>query len=1148
QLMKSKALNKTILNLIEKDILEKTSREHTYHFKNSSFIDVIYNRLQKDKVSSHHDHLVKLFEGNDHFKIQYLTHLGSGTHKELAKKALFELSTLHADNNLNFDMAIETMLKLVELNTNEPFTEQIHIYSKLATWYYKIHKYVEALNTNKKIIQELTPQKENHSEQLLQTYNQALEAVIKLAKWDDASQLIAEAQNICNTLYKHKVYNLIFKNYYAYVLLNKNQIDEAQALYEETQDYWEHELNDEEKRKVVNNRLNSIYYMRQNFDALIKLCNKNIIYLNKINNKIDCAYNYYFLGDAYHKQLEGQQIENREKTINDCVESLSCCEKIARENNNYLLLYRALNGLGNLYSDEKQYQISLDYYNRALTVARKIANSTNAAFDLLNAAFISYNMGHIHVQEKRFKDAYAYLIYARNTLETIEGFSPNREEILFLSNIYLAEVHTNNGDFIKSHEALNQADTILAETENIKYRAFWSQIRRAQTYTAEQDQGRAKRYLEKAKALVTDDYEKQELSTIEDMFEQSFSMQESQLEGVKIMTSNNKQPSGDDLKKIIEINRFINSEHNMDQLFKVVLNYALQLSNAESGFVMLLDEEGELHVKASLNTTESDVEKISMSVAKMAIEKGEIISSSDALSDDRFDSSESIVLNELKSVLCLPIRSKYKSIGVFYLDNRYRINAFEECNVDLLTAFCDQVGIALENSSLINKLINKQGNLENKLEATAAELDEVKSILKNESETYQTRYAYKSIIAKSEAMQEMFKLLDKVTETNLSIFIHGESGTGKELVAKALHYNNPTRQGKPFVAINCGAIPANLMESELFGHKAGSFTGANKDKRGLFEEASGGTILLDEIGELDPLLQVKLLRVLQEGEVQRIGDTKTIKVDSRVLCASHKDLGALVKQGNFREDLYYRLCQMKIDISPLKDRLEDIPLLAKHFVQKYRDQNNIKENIEIPPIFMKALLEYEWPGNIRELENLISVACALKEGTVLALENIPPNYGIKQFAERSFANISVNLSAMSMNLSQHIGTPVDDNNLFDAKKTWQQYEAMIITKCYEFCEKKKMQTAEKLGVSHSTIYKKISDLNLDDSSNPLYAEEFVYDGQSTMKEYIVMVFKAALQQHDNHPYAAIRQLGVSQGYFYKIMKEFKAEDPEVARE
>lgn len=598
------------------------------------------------------------------------------------------------------------------------------------------------------------------------------------------------------------------------------------------------------------------------------------------------------------------------------------------------------------------------------------------------------------------------------------------------------------------------------------------------------------------------------------------------------------QTTNDDLKKIIEINKFIHSEYDTQQLLKIVLNYAIQLSNAEAGFVLLLDENGNVTVKASMNTEKTDENSISMSIARLAIEKSEIVGSADALTDERCDSSESIVLNERTSVLCLPIRFKNKSIGVFYLYHKYRVNAFDNCNMDLLNTFCDQVRIALENDALINQLVTQQKKIQQELEKTSEELAEVKGILNSESETYHTRYAYKPIVSQSAPMRKIFKLLDKVTETNLSVFIHGESGTGKELVAKALHYNNPARKGKRFVAINCGAIPANLMESELFGYKAGSFTGASRDKKGLFLEASGGTLFLDEISELDAQLQVKLLRVLQEGEVQRIGDTQTFKVDVRVVSASHKDIAAQVKQGKFRQDLYYRLCQLKIDIPPLRDRREDIPLLAKHFVQKFKKQNNLDDDIQIPPVFMKTLLEYDWPGNVRELENLISVACALREGSQLALENIPPNYGIKRIAGKVVPT-SISVNPADLSYSGKASVRIDPANFFDPTKTWHDYEATILAKCYEKNGRKKMPTAKQLGVSHSTIYRKIADLKLDDDSNPLYAEAFVYDPETSLKDYVVKVFEAALKYHGNHPYAAIRQLGVSQGYFYKIMKKFR---------
>lgn len=611
------------------------------------------------------------------------------------------------------------------------------------------------------------------------------------------------------------------------------------------------------------------------------------------------------------------------------------------------------------------------------------------------------------------------------------------------------------------------------------------------------------------------------------------------------MVQEKKDAVKNDLDKLIEINNFINSERDLERLFQLVLNYALQLTKAEYGFVILLDEKDpdEVHVQASLHAKEGDEDKISTSIITMAVERGEIISSANALQDERFDHAESIVLNELKSVLCLPIKSQNHCVGVFYLDNHYQTHAFENTNLTLLKAFCDQVGIAIENAKLFQKLNTAQEKLTNRLQETENELSEVKQILQEESVRYRAKYSYRNIISKSKGMQEIFRVLDKVTETNLAIFIHGASGTGKELFAKALHYNHPSRKKCHFIAVNCGAIPANLIESELFGHKAGSFTGAIRDKKGMFEEANGGTLFLDEIGELPLELQVKLLRVLQEGEVQRIGDNHTIKVDVRMISASHRQVEKMVQEKTFREDLYYRLCQMKVSLPPLRDRKEDIPDLAKHFVKKYLEQNDLKKEISIPPEFMKALLEYDWPGNVRELENAIAVACAMEEDGHLSLKNIPSHCGIvKQDAETQLKQIATPASSVSSgpvpNLPKTSQVKIDQKNYLDLSKSWRDYEALILAKCYQDCGYKKKLVAEKLGLSHSTVYKKIEEMGLDDTNHPLYSENFDYEDGLSMKDYVMRIFEASFHHHGQHPYAAIKSLGVSQGYFYKIMKNF----------
>jgi len=256
-------------------------------------------------------------------------------------------------------------------------------------------------------------------------------------------------------------------------------------------------------------------------------------------------------------------------------------------------------------------------------------------------------------------------------------------------------------------------------------------------------------------------------------------------------------------------------------------------------------------------------------------------------------------------------------------------------------------------------------------------------------------YSFENIVSKNEKMQKIFDVIKKVAQYKSTVLITGESGTGKELVARALHYNSERAQN-PFIPINCGAIPENLLESELFGHAKGAFTDAIRTKKGLFEEADGGTLFLDEIGELPGPLQVKLLRVLQEGEIRRIGESKSIKVDVRIVVATVKDLTKEVNEGRFREDLFYRLNVLPIHIPPLRERKEDIPLLIHHFINKY-NQSMSKNMAGIDHKALEALMNHKWYGNVRELENTIERAIVLTDRDNIELENLPIE--IQEFKE-----------------------------------------------------------------------------------------------------------------------------------------------------
>jgi two-component system response regulator PilR (NtrC family) len=248
------------------------------------------------------------------------------------------------------------------------------------------------------------------------------------------------------------------------------------------------------------------------------------------------------------------------------------------------------------------------------------------------------------------------------------------------------------------------------------------------------------------------------------------------------------------------------------------------------------------------------------------------------------------------------------------------------------------------------------------------------------------RFSFAGLIGKSKVMQDVFDMIRKVASSPVKILVSGESGTGKELVARAIHYNSDRRDG-PFVPINCGAIPENLLESELFGHEKGAFTGAIRQKPGLFETAAGGTIFLDEIGELPAMMQVKLLRILQENEFRRVGGTKDIKTDVRVLAATNRQLEEAVATGSFREDLYYRFNVIRIDLPPLRQRREDIPAMVDFFWERFTGHKGVK----VAEDAMRRLIDYSWPGNVRELENVIERATVLGRDNEVTLDCLPPN-------------------------------------------------------------------------------------------------------------------------------------------------------------
>ena len=319
-------------------------------------------------------------------------------------------------------------------------------------------------------------------------------------------------------------------------------------------------------------------------------------------------------------------------------------------------------------------------------------------------------------------------------------------------------------------------------------------------------------------------------------------------------------------------------------------------------------------------------------------------------------------------------------------------------------------------------------------------------------------YSFENIVSKNEKMQKMFDVIKKVSQYKSTVLITGESGTGKELVARALHYNSDRSQS-PFIAVNCGAIPENLLESELFGHAKGAFTDAIRTKKGLFEEADGGTLFLDEIGELPGQLQVKLLRVLQEGEIRRIGESKPIQIDVRIVAATVKDLSKEVNEGHFREDLFYRLNVLPIHIPPLRERKEDIPLLIQHFIGKYNQTMN-KNVADVDHNALDTLMNYKWYGNVRELENTIERAIVLSEKNNIGLENLP---------------IEI------QNFKEEFQLEVLSEEEYSIKKASKSLEVNLIKKALRRTKGNHTHAARLLEISHRALLYKIKEYGIVES-------------------------------------------------------------------
>jgi Nif-specific regulatory protein len=478
--------------------------------------------------------------------------------------------------------------------------------------------------------------------------------------------------------------------------------------------------------------------------------------------------------------------------------------------------------------------------------------------------------------------------------------------------------------------------------------------------------------------------------------------------------------------------RILNSSTDPDTLLESILDLALKALGAERGMILLKqrhdrDQAGfTVHLARNLDAdTMDDVRSYSRRIVAAAA-TGQSLLALDAGTDERFQDYKSVSRYGIRSLICVPLRSRDRLIGTVYLDSRNDGKLFTQNDLRFLEAFADQAALALGN--VMDRVELEQRNRQ--LQALA-----------------ETRTSYDNLIGRCSEMQRVFDTIEKFSATDLPVLVHGESGTGKELVARAIHFNGPRRR-RPFVSENCAALPETLLESELFGHVRGAFTGAERDHPGLFEQAHQGTLFLDEIGDMSTAMQARLLRILEEGKVRRVGGEKPIDIDVRVLAATHRDLKAAVKEGRFREDLFYRLQVLQVALPALRDRPGDVDLLCDHFLERIADERGLPP-LRLAPEVRTILQRHAWPGNVRELQNTLQRLVVLGGGETI---------------DATVVNSDPDLRA-------RLGRPEPESG--EVRYSLQAGEKEQLRKALEAAGGNRSAAARLLNISRATFYRKL---------------------------------------------------------------------------
>ena len=526
-----------------------------------------------------------------------------------------------------------------------------------------------------------------------------------------------------------------------------------------------------------------------------------------------------------------------------------------------------------------------------------------------------------------------------------------------------------------------------------------------------------------------------------------------------------------ELSLLNEISRVLGSTLDLHRVFDQTMRVLAERLGMERGSLVLRDEmSGKLHTETAVGLTPEEIQRgtyeLGEGITGTVVARGESIVVPDIAADDRFlnrTGARTPIPGVQTSFICVPIRTEGRTVGALSVDKQFRNDEWLKSDQRLLEIVASFIAQALK----INEIV-------------AEEREEWQEEKRSITANLRSKYKFDNIIGSAPAMLDVFDTIAQVAVSRATCLLLGETGTGKELIAKAVHYNS-NRAEKPFIRVNCGALAGTLLESELFGHVRGSFTGAIKDKMGRFEAANGGTLFLDEIGTIDTSLQVKLLRVLQEREFERVGDNRTMKVDVRIIAATNLDLQEEVAKGRFREDLFYRLNVVTIFLPPLRNRREDIPRLIDFFLDKFNAEN-AKQLRKISKEMLNVLVRYPWPGNVRELENAIERAVVLARGDTLTEELLPT--AIRAFSQQGRANMaSEGIDTLARRLAEQSISEFElrEGQIYDM--VIRQVEKALIEKALSRCSGIKIKAADFLGINRNTLNKKFKELGLEIEDN-----------------------------------------------------------------